>query len=104
MKLQDFKLERYFAKHEFSAPYLLCSSDSESFTVDELLQYEPGAEEQLKKLWLGYTEAQGDPKLREQIAKLYDSISPKNILVHPGAEEAIFIFELNLETSRVDLN
>ena len=36
MKLESFKLERYFAKHEFSAPYLLCSSDCESMKVDEL--------------------------------------------------------------------
>ena len=37
MKLEPFKLERYFARHEFSAPYLLCSSDCESMTLDELL-------------------------------------------------------------------
>lgn len=30
MPLDPFKLERYFAEHEFSAPNLLCSSDCES--------------------------------------------------------------------------
>ena len=33
MQLPPFKLERYFAKYEFKAPYLLCSSDCESRSV-----------------------------------------------------------------------
>ena len=37
MKLEAFKLERYFARHEFSTPYLLCSSDCESMDLGELL-------------------------------------------------------------------
>jgi hypothetical protein len=38
MKIQDFKLERYFARWEFKAPYLLCSSDVDSYPLDELLE------------------------------------------------------------------
>src|SRR6056297_1650582 len=38
MKIQPFKLERYFAKHEFSAPYLLCCSDCEPLPMKELLE------------------------------------------------------------------
>ena len=34
--LEPFKLERYFAQHEFSAQMLLCTSDCESMTIDEL--------------------------------------------------------------------
>ena len=56
MQIAPFKLERYFARYEFSTKYLLCSSDCESMQVDELLAYEPAAEESLKRLWLGYTE------------------------------------------------
>jgi aspartate/methionine/tyrosine aminotransferase len=92
MKLNEFKLERFFAKHEFSAPYLLCSSDCESFTVKELLDLEKNSETQLKKLWLGYTESQGNPVLRKEISKLYKTASPENVLVFSGAEEGIFIF------------
>ena len=33
MKLEPFVLERYFAKHEFSAKYLLSSSDCEALGV-----------------------------------------------------------------------
>ncbi len=92
MQIEEFKLERFFAKHEFKAPYLLCSSDPEPFLMEELLNFEPGAFENLKKIWLGYTETQGNPKLREEITKLYEKISPENVLVHSGAEEGIFIF------------
>ena len=41
MHLPPFALERYFAIHEFSAPYLLCSSDCESLPVSDLLALEP---------------------------------------------------------------
>ena len=92
MIIEEFKLERFFAKHEFKAPYLLCSSDPESFSIEELLSYEQSSFEAFKKQWLGYTETQGSPELREEIAKLYEKINSENILVHSGAEEGIFIF------------
>jgi aspartate/methionine/tyrosine aminotransferase len=92
MKLEAFKLERYFARYEFTAPYLLCTSDCESMTLDELLALEPGARERFGDLWLGYTESLGDPALREAIASLYTNIDSDQVLVHSGAEEAIFNF------------
>jgi len=90
MRIEPFKLERYFAKHEFNAPYLLSSSDCESLTIRELLDMDPGADAEFMKLKLGYTESQGAPLLREHIAALYSNIDPEDILVHSGAEEAIF--------------
>jgi aspartate/methionine/tyrosine aminotransferase len=92
MKIEPFRLERYFARHEFLAPYLLACSDCESLAVGELLQMEPGADKAFNALWLGYTESQGHPQLREKIAALYNGITPDQVLVHTGAEEAIFIF------------
>lgn len=92
MHLDDFKLERFFAKYEFSAPYILCSSDPQSLTIEELLTYEEGALEGLKKHYLGYTETKGSPKLKEEISKLYENIYPNEILVHSGGEEGIFLF------------
>jgi aspartate/methionine/tyrosine aminotransferase len=92
MQLEPFNLERYFATHEFSAPYLLCASDCESMTLDELLAMEPGAEQRFKSLWLGYTESSGNPELRQAIASLYQQIGADQVLVHAGAEEAIFNF------------
>ncbi len=92
MKLSDFKLERYFAKYEFNVEHLLCCSDCESFSVDEILALENGAESGLKKLWLGYTESLGHPELRDEISELYEKIRPSETLVFSGAEEAIFAF------------
>ena len=92
MQIEEFKLERFFAKYEFIAPYLLCSSDPESFSIEELLSLEPNSLEGFKKQWLGYTETQGSPELRNEVTKLYESIKSSEILVHSGAEEGIFIF------------
>jgi aspartate/methionine/tyrosine aminotransferase len=92
MRLEPFKLERYFARHEFNVEFSLCSSDCESWSVAELLALEPGAEEALKRHWLGYTESAGAPSLRAAVARLYAGIAPEDVLVHSGAEEAIFLF------------
>jgi aspartate/methionine/tyrosine aminotransferase len=92
MRIAPFKLERYFAQYEFKVKHLLCASDCESFSIEELLAFEPDAEEKLKNLWLGYTESAGQPELREAISQLYQHTPPENILVHSGAEEAIFNF------------
>ena len=45
MKINEFKLERYFAKHEFSSRYILCASDCESFKVKDI-----ASEEELSEL------------------------------------------------------
>lgn len=90
MKLNPFKLERFFVPYEFSAQYMLGSSDGESLSIGELLALEPGAAERFQEHWLGYTEAPGAPYLRQEISRIYTSIRPDNILVFAGAEEAIF--------------
>lgn len=92
MLLPPFYLERYFARYEFSVQHLLSSSDCESMSIGELLALEPGASAKLHDLWLGYTESAGSPPLREAIAGMYTSQSASDILVHSGAEEAIFLF------------
>lgn len=92
MPLPPFHLERFFARHEFSAPYLLCASDGETLSVADILNLVPGADRKFPKLRLGYTDSRGDPALRAAIATLYDTIDPDEVLVHVGAEEAIYTF------------
>lgn len=92
MQLPAFKLERFFAQYEFSSKYLLCSSDCETVTVQDLLALEPEAHQQFLRLRLGYTESLGAPELRQEICRLYKNIQPEQVLVHSGAEEAIFLF------------
>ncbi len=91
MKINDFKLERYFAIHEFTAKYLLSPSDCESLTMKELLD---NADQKSLELWnnlkLSYTESKGHPVLREEISKLYNNLKENNVLtVVP--EEGIFL-------------
>jgi aspartate/methionine/tyrosine aminotransferase len=91
MRVAPFALERYFAAHEFSARYLLSASDCEGLHLSELLALaDPAALGLWETLSLGYTESQGHPLLRREIAGLYSSVSEDHILV-AAPEEAIFI-------------
>ncbi len=92
--IPPFKLERYFAKYEFNAEFLLGSSDCEAMSIADLLALEEGAAEKFQSVWLGYTESQGSPALRKEICGLYNSMQIEDILVHTGAGEAIYLFML----------
>jgi aspartate/methionine/tyrosine aminotransferase len=91
MRIEDFELERFFARYEFAVRHLLCASDVEGWPMADLLAL---ADAETSELWrdlrLGYTEAPGHPLLRREIATLYESIAPEEVLVFSGAEEAIF--------------
>jgi len=86
MKINDFKLERYFAKHEFTAKYLLSSSDCDGYEMKYLLE---NASKDEMDLWegikLGYTESEGNPLLREAILQYYKIKTIENVVVaSPG--------------------
>jgi aspartate/methionine/tyrosine aminotransferase len=91
MRIADFALERFFARWEFAVRHLLCASDVEGWRMADLVAL---ADDESAALWadlrLGYSEAPGHPLLRAEIANLYDTIEPDNVLVFAGAEEAIF--------------
>jgi aspartate/methionine/tyrosine aminotransferase len=91
MHLQPFQLERYFARHEFSAKFLLSSSDCDGLAMAELLSW---ADDECRERWealhLGYTESLGLPALRQEIAGLYRGIEPDEVLVL-APEEGIFL-------------
>jgi aspartate/methionine/tyrosine aminotransferase len=92
MQIEPFALERYFARYEFDAPHLLSPSDSEPYTLPEVLAYAtPEQRAAWDTLWLGYTESAGNAALRAGVAALYDdTITPEQVLgVVP--EEGIFI-------------
>jgi len=92
MTIKPFKLERYFTLYEHSAKYSLCNSDCEAMSIGKLLALEEGATEAFHNTWLGYTETQGHPALRENISAIYSNIAAKEILVCSGAQEPIFLF------------
>jgi len=91
VQLREFVLERYFARWEFAVRFNLCASDVEAVGMEELLGL---ADEECRGLWrglrLGYTESQGHPLLRAEIAGLYAGLVAEDVLVFSGAEEALF--------------
>ncbi len=91
MNLKPFRIEHYYAKYEFSAQFMLSSSDMQSRSVAELLALEPDAKERFDALWLGYTESSGAPYLRTAISEIYQGISSDDVLVISSAEEGIFL-------------
>lgn len=96
--MNDFKLERYFARHEFSAKYLLSSSDSDGWEMSDVLKHATVQELQLwENLKLGYTESEGSSMLRESILQFYQQQSIEQVVVSsPG--------ELNFSLMNVLLN
>ena len=86
-----FALERFFARHEFSAKYLLSSSDCEGFSQADLVA---GADLESRRMWdhlrLGYTESAGLPALRDEIARTYGDVQPGQVFV-AAPEECIFL-------------
>ena len=91
MRIADFALERFFARWEFAVRYLLCASDVEGYPMADLLAL---VDDETRSLWdglrLGYTESAGHPLLRREIASLYETLEPDDVLTFAGAEEAIF--------------
>jgi aspartate/methionine/tyrosine aminotransferase len=91
VRIDEFALERFFARWEFGVEHLLCASDVEGYPMAELLAL---ADDETRSLWdglrLGYTESTGHPLLRAEIASLYDTIGPDEVLTFAGAEEAVF--------------
>jgi aspartate/methionine/tyrosine aminotransferase len=90
-EIAPFKLERYFALYEFKAPYLLSASDCESYSLHDLLDL---ADAESIKMWkdlhLGYTESAGHPLLRDEIARMHQTLTADDVLVI-APEEGIFI-------------
>ena len=91
MRLDPFQLERYFGQYEFSVPFPLAASDCDGLPLAELLTL---ADAPTRELWdtlrLGYTETQGHPLLRQEIAGMYEGCEPDQVLV-AAPEELIFI-------------
>ncbi|MPY24473.1 aminotransferase class I/II-fold pyridoxal phosphate-dependent enzyme [Shewanella sp. YLB-07] len=86
MKIEDFKLEKYFAKYEFNTQYLLSISDCDGYSLKYVLDKASDDEISLwENLTLGYTEAPGSLLLRKAICQYYKGIDEGNVLVaSPG--------------------
>ncbi len=98
MKIRDFKLERYFAIHEFTAKYLLSSSDCDGYSMDYVLSCATQSEKELwNHLMLGYTESTGHPLLKDAILQHYSpKLNPNHVLVGSPGELAFVLMNVLL--------
>lgn len=98
MKIKDFKLERYFAKYEFSTKYLISSSDCDGYSLDYILNC---ANEEELKLWnnlsFGYTDSSGSDFLRDSIARQYKTVLSEEIKVMTPGEANFILMNVLLE-------
>jgi aspartate/methionine/tyrosine aminotransferase len=92
MHISPFKLERFFARYEFKAPYLLCTSDCEPISLNDLIKFDENYLKTILDFNLGYVNTDGQEELKNTISRLYKSIKPENLIVTNGAEEAIYLF------------
>ncbi len=91
MKVSKFETEHYYALYEFSAPHLLSVSDCETISIADLLQLADLNLTDLGEQRLGYTESQGNPELRQAIAKSYKNIASEDVLVLATPIEGLFL-------------
>ncbi len=100
MKINNFKLERYFAKHEFTAKYLLSSSDCDGNGLSYVLETASVNELSLwSEMKLGYTDSQGNPLLREAILQYYKIKTIENVVVASPGELNFISMNVLLDAS-----
>ncbi|MBA3809560.1 MAG: aminotransferase class I/II-fold pyridoxal phosphate-dependent enzyme [Solirubrobacterales bacterium] len=90
MQIRPFAIERFYARWEFRAEWMLSSSDCETRPLGELLALEPNALQRLSAMRLGYTEVAGSPELLAAVSALYEQVAPADVLTLAAAEEGIF--------------
>ena len=94
MKIEHFKMERMQSTWENVVEYNLSESGVHPLTLPEFLS---GRElEEIRSLSLGYSQSNGTPELREQIARLYAGAGADCILVTNGSSEANFLLMWSL--------
>ena len=99
MDLPPFRLEAFFAEHEFTARYHLTASDGQTLTIGELLDLAGADPADLLGLGLGYVPTTGGDGLREAVAQSFAgtardgraALAPDDVLAFAGAEEALLL-------------
>jgi aspartate/methionine/tyrosine aminotransferase len=98
MKLSPFVLERHFAKYEFDVPYQLSCSDCEPLRMQELLALAtPDSLRLWETLQFLYTDTNGHPLLRKEIAEWYGNVKQEDLLVCVPEEGIYLVMKALLE-------
>jgi aspartate/methionine/tyrosine aminotransferase len=94
MKIEVFKLERMQSKWENAVKYNLAESGVHPLALEEFL----GKKElgRVLKQRIGYSQTNGTPALRKNIAAFYPGIDPDQILVTVGSTESNFLLMWSL--------
>jgi len=85
---QPFVMERMMSKFEQAVEYNLSESGVHPIGLREFLDMEPHLLDSFLDSDLNYPYANGNPDLRQNIARMYDGATPENVLVTIGAAEA----------------
>lgn len=95
MEIKHFKIEEWMNGYEDDAVYNIAETCVESLTVSELIQLDGTKPEQffeeLSKKRLSYGHIEGSPDFREQVSRLYEKMTPENIIAMNGAIGANYL-------------
>ena len=90
-QFHPFVMERMMSQFEQTVDYNLSESGVHPIVLRDLLGNDPDIINQFLSTDLNYPYANGNPDLRQNIARLYDGATPDNVLVTVGAAEANYI-------------
>lgn len=88
---QPFVMERMMSKFEQEVDYNLSESGVHPILLRELMADDPDLVQGLMATDLNYPHVNGEPELRQNIARLYAGAALENVLVTVGAIEANYI-------------
>lgn len=94
MKIEIFKMERMQSTWENVVDFNLSESGVQPLTVNELVSQDEL--EEIIKTGLGYSQTNGTPELRQEIAQLYPGTNTEQILVTAGSSEANYLLMWSL--------
>jgi len=94
MKIENFELERMQSTWENVVEYNLAESGVHPVALEEF--FTPAERRALIRLGLGYSQTNGTPELRKNIARFYPGIDLDQIQVTTGSTEANFLLMWSL--------
>lgn len=96
MKIDKFKVEKWFNKYEKDAVYDLADTCVESLSIDELLEITGENVQEIFSRKLNYGAIHGSERLKNAICSMYKNQTAKNITVTHGAIGANHLVMLTL--------
>lgn len=96
MKIDKFKVEKWFNEYEKDAVYDLADTCVESLSINELLELTSESYEEVFSRKLNYGDIHGSKRLKNAIAGMYEKQSGANITITHGAIGANHLVMLTL--------